>query len=104
MALTVRMDPAKSYQYMAADTVEANPNRIDKKCYKTLVGMTVNEVEEYVCRRIQHFVEVNGKPEQPGSLFTDRHMDFNEIIEGVMEIVKKTNWDQKAVNVPGLIK
>ncbi|MBS6643937.1 MAG: toll/interleukin-1 receptor domain-containing protein [Clostridiaceae bacterium] len=104
MALTIRMDPAKSYQYMAADTVEANPNRIDKKCYKTLVGMTVNEVEEYVCRRIQHFVEVNGKPEQPGSLFTDRHMDFNEIIEGVMEIVKKTNWDQKAVNVPGLIK
>lgn len=96
IALSIRMDPAKSYQYMAADSEELNPSRIDKKCYKTPIGSTVNEVEEYVSRKIQQFIEANGKPESPGSMLTDRHMDQNAVMELFMEIMKKSNWDQEA--------
>ncbi len=99
MALSIRMDPAKSYQYIVADSEELNPSRIDKKCYKTPIGSTVNEVEEYVSRKIQQFVEANGKPESPGSMLTDRHMDQNAVMELFMEIMKKSNWDQEVFDI-----
>lgn len=99
MVLSIRMDPAKSYRYMVADSGELNPSRIDKKCYKIPIGSTVNEVEEYVSHRIRQFVEVNGKPKSPGSLLTDRYMDQNAVMEIMREFMKKSNWDQEALDI-----
>lgn len=90
------MDPSKSYRYMATDTQEANPNRISKDCYQTEIGSTVNEVKEYLSRRIQEFVKDNGMPDDDTYLFTKKHMDIDATMEGVRQIMKKNNWDQKA--------
>ena len=81
---------------MAADTREWNPNRIAKGCYKTEIGNTVNEVEEYISRRVEEFVEKNGTPEGKNHLFTEKYIDAGSTAEFVKDLLKKTNWDQDA--------
>lgn len=94
LSITVRMVPSKGYRYFAADTDEWNPNRVSKSCYKTEIGSTVNEVEEYICQRVQQFVEVWGKPKGENHIFTDKTMKLETTLESIFEILKKTNWDQ----------
>ncbi len=97
LSISVRMDPAHSYRYLATDTQEWNPNRVAKSSYRTEIGSTVNEVEEYLTRRVQQFVSINGKPSGEISLFTERHMDLNTAMAGIRELMKMSNWDQEAL-------
>ena len=91
------MVPSKGYRYLAADTGEWNPNRVSKSGYQVEIGSTVNEVEEYIYRRIQKFVELYGKPDGEIFLSTERKLDFGVAIQGIIEIMRKTNWDQEAI-------
>lgn len=97
LSITVRMVPSKGYRYLAADTEEWNPNRVSKSGYQVEIGSTVNEVEEYIYRRIQKFVELYGKPDGEIFLNTERKLDFGVAIQGIIEIMRKTNWDQEAI-------
>lgn len=90
------MNPAKSYRYMATDTNEWNPNNISKKEYQTEIGSTVNEVEEYLCRRVQDFVAQYGKPTEEPYFFTEKKPDMENTLERIMEVLKSNNWDKDA--------
>lgn len=96
LAVSVRMNPAKSYRYMATDTNEWNPNNISKKEYQTEIGSTVNEVEEYLCRRMQDFVAQYGKPTKEPYFFTEKKPDMENALERIMEVLKSNNWDKDA--------
>lgn len=95
LGITVRMDSAKAYRYMAADTSETNPNRISKECYKTSIGSTVNEVEEYLSVRIQQFIEINGKPDKENVLFTQKNLSVKDTVEKIMEVLQQREWNQE---------
>ena len=96
LGITVRMDPKRYYRYVAADTKEINPNRIPKNIYQMELGNTVNEVEEYLCHRIQAFVDQYGRPAGQNMLFTDKRMSVDVAMEQVLELMRQSNWDQNA--------
>lgn len=79
---------------MAANTKEWNPQNVDKKEYKEEIGSTVNEVEEYVCRRIKDFVKVNGKPQDHQFYFTQKALGRDKQVEIMMNAIKSMDWNQ----------
>lgn len=95
LSLSIRMVPNNSYKYMAADTEEWNPQNVDKKSYKEEIGSTVNEVEEYICRKIQNFVRVNGKPIGEAHYFTEKSMGTDEKFRIMLEAIKSMDWNQE---------
>lgn len=97
LSITVRMVPSKGYRYLAADTKEWNPNRVNKNDYRIEIGNTVNEVEEYICSRVQQFVNTYGMPVGKISLFTEKKLDFATTLEGIFSVLKKNDWDQEGI-------
>jgi len=94
LSIAVRMDPGKSYRYLATDTDEYNPNYVAKDDYHMEIGSTVNEVEEYLSRRMEEFVAVHGLPTEEPHYFTDKKLDMDATIAGIMALLRKNDWDQ----------
>lgn len=96
LSISIRMVPNNSYKYMVADTEEWNPQNVHKKEYKEEIGSTVNEVEEYVCRRIKEFVNINGKPQDHQFYFTEKSLGRDEKVEIMMNAIKSMDWNQES--------
>ena len=94
LAISVRMVPSNSYKYMAADTREWNPQNVDKKDYTEEIGSTVNEVEEYISRKIQTFVQVNGQPTSEAHYFTDKSLSVDKKVDMLLNTIKTMDWNQ----------
>lgn len=94
LSTAVRMDPAKGYRYVAADTDEYNPNDVPKSSYTTEIGSSVNEVEEYLDRRIQAFTALHGIPTEQAYYFTNKKTDVDAASTEMIKLLRKFNWDQ----------
>lgn len=94
LAISVRMVPSNSYKYMATDTREWNPQNVDKKDYTEEIGSTVNEVEEYISRKIQTFVQVNGQPTSEAHYFTDKFLSVDKKVDMLLNTIKTMDWNQ----------
>lgn len=93
-SFSMRMMPKNNYRYSVAETSEINPNSIPIKDYQTDIGYRLNEVEEYVWKRIEQTLLQYGENEVKPMFFTEKHVSTDEEMNIIKEMIRKLNWNQ----------
>jgi hypothetical protein len=90
-SVSIRLD-GNTNAYLATLKEDWNPNHFQASDFKTYVGNTINEVEEFVWRLMEDFKVKYGNPIEKGTQTTGRFLSNDEKNQAIKGFMQTMNW------------